>query len=115
VIRSVLYLEPKDGDHDAVVEFYRREGVLDRALIQPGCLGSELLVPTSGSGPILVTAVWLSEDAYRGWVTNPVRAAGVAPLASLLQSRLDESTRGETYEVVLTAGEAGLASTADPK
>ena len=106
MIRSVLYLEPKDGDYDAVVELYRREDLLARALGQPGCLGSELHVPTSGSGPILVTALWESEDAYQGWVANPVRAAGAAPLARLLQSDLDASTRGETYAVVLSAGEA---------
>lgn len=110
MIRSVLYLEPKDGARDAVVEFYRREDVLGRALSQPGCLGAELQVPTSGSGPILVTALWQSEDAYQGWVSNPVRAAGAAPLARFLESDLDESTRGETYAIVLTAGETGPAS-----
>ena len=73
MIRSVLYLEPKDGDYDAVVEFFRREDVLGRALSQRGCLGGELHVPTNGSGPILVTALWESEDAYQGWVTSPVR------------------------------------------
>lgn len=106
MIRSVLYLEPKDGDYDAVVEFYRREDVLGRALRQPGCLGSELQVPTSGSGPILVTALWSSAEAYQGWVSSPVRAAGAAALAELVQGRLDESTRGETYTVVITAGES---------
>lgn len=115
MIRSLLYLEPKDGDYDTVVDFYRREDVLGRALSQPGCLGSELHVPTSGSGPILVTALWQSEAAYEGWVTNPVRAAGAAPLARLLQSDLDESTRGETYVIVLTAGEADPASAATPE
>ena len=49
MIRSVLYLEPKDGDYDAVVDFYRREDVLGRALSQPGCLGSELQVPTGAA------------------------------------------------------------------
>src|SRR5688572_15804591 len=105
VIRSVLYLDPKDGDYDAVVELFRREDVLGRALTQPGCLGSELHVPTSGSGPILVTALWEDEDAYQGWVTSPVRAVSREPLARLLGSELEESTRGETYTVVLTAGE----------
>ena len=105
MIRSVLYLEPKDGDYDAVVEFFRREDVLGRALSQRGCLGSELHVPTNGSGPILVTALWESEDAYQGWVANPVRAVTSEPLSRLLRSDLDASTRGETYTVVLTAGE----------
>jgi len=105
VIRSVLYLEPKDGDYDAVVGFFRREDVLGRALSQRGCLGGELHVPTNGSGPILVTALWESEDAYQGWVTSPVRMDTAEPLSRLLRSDLDASTRGETYTVVLTAGE----------
>jgi heme-degrading monooxygenase HmoA len=111
VIRSVLYLEPKDGDYDALVEFFRREDVLGRALSQQGCIGGELQVPTTRSGPILVTALWESEDAYQGWVVSPVRAASTEPLARLLRSDLEESTRGETYTIVLTAGEAGPATT----
>jgi Antibiotic biosynthesis monooxygenase len=103
VIRSVLYLEPKDGNYDSVVDFYRREDVLGRALRQPGCLGSELQVPTGGSGPILVTALWTGPEAYDGWVSSPVRAAGSADLAELVQG-LDEATRGETYTVVISAG-----------
>lgn len=114
MIRSVLYLEPKDGDYDAVVEFFRREDVLGRALTQPGCLGGELHVPTGGSGPILVTALWEDEDAYQGWVTSPVRTANTEPLARLLRSDLEESTRGETYTVVLTAGEGHPTTTTPP-
>jgi heme-degrading monooxygenase HmoA len=104
VIRSVLYLEPKDGDYDAVVDLYRRDDVLGQALRQPGCLGSELQVPTEGSGPILVTALWESEQAYEGWVHSPVRAAGTPALAELLDGGLDTSVRGATYRVVVTAG-----------
>jgi quinol monooxygenase YgiN len=104
VIRSVLYLEPKDGDYEAVVDFYRREDVLGRAVRQPGCLGSELHVPTGGRGPILVTALWTDPEAYEGWVSSPVRAAGSAELAELVQG-LDEKTRGETYTVVISSGE----------
>ena len=104
MIRSVLYLEPKGGDYHTVVDFYRREDVLGRALRQPGCLGSELQVPTGGRGPILVTALWTGQEAYDGWVSSPVRAAGSAELAALVEG-LDESTRGETYTVVISAGE----------
>ena len=104
VIRSVLYLEPKDGDYDAVVDFYRREDVLARALRQPGCLGSELQVPVSGRGPILVTALWADPAAYDGWVSSPVRAAGSAGLAELVQG-LDEATRGEIYTIAISAGQ----------
>jgi heme-degrading monooxygenase HmoA len=109
VIRSVLYLEPLDGDYDAVVDFFRREDVLGRALSQPGCLGSEVQVPTSGRGPILVTALWTGQEAYDGWVSSPVRAASSSGLAELIQG-LDESTRGETYTVAISAGQPVTAT-----
>ena len=104
MIRSVLYLEPKDGDYETVVDFFRREDVLVNALRQPGCLGSELQVPTSGRGPILVTALWTGQEAYDGWVSSPVRAAGSSGLAELIKG-LDESTRGETYTIAISAGQ----------
>ena len=90
MIRSVLDLEPKDGDYDAVVEFFRREDVLGSALSQRGCLGGKLHVPTNGSGPILVTALWESADAYQGWVTTPF---AWSPCAGEPAPRLDFNPR----------------------
>ncbi len=114
MVRSVLYLEPKNGDYDAVVELYRRDDVLGRASRQAGFIGSELQLPTSGTGPILVTALWQDEAAYGGWVSNPVRAAGSAALAGLVEGGLTEETRGETYSVVLSVGEPVPTTTGGP-
>ena len=50
MIRTVLYLTPKGGDGGAVAEFYRRHGVLERAVQQEGCLGAELQLPASVLG-----------------------------------------------------------------
>jgi heme-degrading monooxygenase HmoA len=102
MIRSVLYLEPKDADGRAIADFYRRHGVLDRALQQDGCLGSELQLPVDGGGPVLVTALWRDADAYRGWLENPARAAYADELAQLVAD-FDEGIRGELYEIVVEA------------
>ena len=100
MIRSVLYLRPRDGRGAEIVDFYRRHRVLERALEQDGCLGAELQLPTSGSGEVLVTAVWRDDDAYRGWLENPVRVANADELSRLVE-RFDAGVSGQTYEIVL--------------
>ncbi len=104
MIRSVLYLTPRGGDGRAIAEFYRRHGVLDRALAQDGCLGAELQLPVSGEGAVLVTALWRDADAYQSWVDNPWRSASGDELAELVED-FDGKVRGTLYEVVVT-GEA---------
>ncbi len=105
MIRSVLYLRPRGGQADDVVEFYRRHGVLERAVQQDGCLGAELQLPSRGSGEVLVTALWRDADAYRGWLENPDRAQGAAELERLLEG-FDAGVSGETYQIVLEADPA---------
>jgi heme-degrading monooxygenase HmoA len=102
VIRSVLYLRPRAARQNEIVDFYRRHGVLERAVAQDGCLGAELQLPTSGSGEILVTALWRDADAYRGWLENPARAQNAAELERLLVG-FDADASGKTYEIVLDA------------
>ncbi len=102
MIRSVLYLRPRDARHSEVVDFYRRHAVLERAVAQDGCLGAELQLPMSGSGDVLVTALWRDGDAYSAWLGNPARAQNAAELERLLEG-FDAGVSGETYEVVLDA------------
>jgi heme-degrading monooxygenase HmoA len=103
VIRTLLYLRPRAGDGAEIVDFYRRHRVLERAVQQDGCLGAELQLPTTGSGDILVTALWRDADAYRGWLHNPVRAENADVLAGLVEN-FDAGIAGETYDVVLRVG-----------
>jgi heme-degrading monooxygenase HmoA len=102
MIRTVLYLQPRDGDGAAVEEFYRRRKVLERACEQDGCLGAELQLPTSGSGPLLVTALWRDADAYQGWIDNPWRATSGDELADLVEG-FDSGMKGEVYEIAVEA------------
>jgi Antibiotic biosynthesis monooxygenase len=102
VVRSVLYLQPKEGDHRAVVDFYRRHEILGRAVGESGCRTSELHVPSAGSGPLLVTALWDGPAAYHRWLENDFRRRRAGELAALL----DDTTgglAGQLYEVVLSA------------
>lgn len=101
MIRSVLYVEPRDGDHRAVVDFYRERGILARAAEVEGFISSEVHVPVD-EGPVLVTALWRDADAYRDWLEHPARAAAAEGLASLVKGDFDADVSGEVYEVVLT-------------
>lgn len=103
MIRSVLYLRPRGGDGEAIADFYRRHGVLDRAVQQDGCLGAELQLPAGGDGDVLVTALWRDADAYQGWLDNPFRSANADELAELVDD-FDEGVSGTLYEVAIEAG-----------
>jgi heme-degrading monooxygenase HmoA len=102
MIRTVLYLEPRGGDGEAIAEFYRRHRVLERACEQDGCLGAELQLPTSGKGPVLVTALWRDADAYQGWIDNPWRTASSEELAELVEG-FESGIKGELYEIAVEA------------
>ncbi len=104
MVRSVLYLPVREGMADAVIALYRRLSILETALRQDGCLASELQVPSTPGAPLLVTATWRDRAAYDGWIANPARSQGTDELAALLEGEFGETTRGETYELVLAVG-----------
>jgi hypothetical protein len=95
-VRSVLYLYPKNGDYDSILEFMRTERVLELSRENGGFLGGSYNVPTSGQGPMLVLAAWRAEADYRRWVASPVRAAMTPKLLVLVER---EPVPGETYAI----------------
>lgn len=103
MIRSVLYLKPRDGNGRAVAEMYERSGVLEDAAALDGCLGAELQLPIDASGPVLVTALWRNPAAYQQWVDSPVRAAHGEELAQLIESEPGPELQGRLYEIVVEA------------
>jgi quinol monooxygenase YgiN len=103
MVRSVLYLRPRRGDYEAVVDFYRRHDVLGRAASIDGCLATELHVPADQSGPLLVTALWESEAAYGRWLQDGFRRESGAQLAELLEDALEPGVGGALFDVVLAA------------
>lgn len=100
MIRSVLYLRPREGRSADIVDFYRRYAVLERASKQDGFLGSELQLPVRGEGDVLVTALWRDPEAYQGWLDNPDRALHADELAALVED-FHTGISGDIYEVVL--------------
>lgn len=103
MIRSVLYLQPRDGDARAVADMYEKNGVLEDAAALDGCLGAELQLPIGEPGPVLVTALWRDSDAYQAWVDSPVRAAHGAELAELIDAEFGPELHGTLYEIVVEA------------
>jgi quinol monooxygenase YgiN len=103
VVRSVLSLYPKDGDTEALVDFYATREILEEAMLQEGCLAAELCVPADGAGPLVVTALWRDVAAYDAWVANPYRAANAEDLAALVEGGFGAGARGSLYEIVLSA------------
>jgi quinol monooxygenase YgiN len=103
LVRSVLYVRPRSGKTDAVVEYYKEKRVLEAALEQQGCLGAEIQVPEDAEEPLLVTALWESGQAYQGWIDNPVRGTFAADLGELLDEDL-ASVKGGVYEVAHAVG-----------
>lgn len=95
-VRSVLYLHPKDGDYEAILDFMKNERVLELSRENGGFLGGSHNIPTSRKGPMLVLATWREEADYRRWLASPVRAGLTPKLMPLLER---EAAGGETYTV----------------
>jgi len=96
-VRSVLYLNPKNRDYEAILDFMATERVLELSRENGGYLGGSHNVPTSRQGPMLVLATWREEADYRRWLASPVRAGLTPKLLTLLA---DEPVAGQTYTVV---------------
>ncbi|HVV20103.1 MAG TPA: antibiotic biosynthesis monooxygenase family protein [Pseudonocardiaceae bacterium] len=105
MIRSVLALRAKNGMSQAVEDFYRDRGIIERALRFPGCHGVTLLRSTDG-GPDthIVVADWDDPAAYQRWVDDPWRAETGAALADLLDTGTGPAA-GRLYEPVAFAEE----------
>ena len=105
MIRSVLALRAKPGQSQAVEDFYRDRGIIEKAVRFPGCRGVMLLRSTDG-GPDthIVVADWDDAAAYAGWVADPWRAGVGADLANLIDA--DAGPTGRLYEFVSASSPA---------
>lgn len=101
MIRSILYLRAQAGDGRAVEQLYRRGRILEVAVAQEGCLAAELQLPVTGAGPVVVTALWDTPDAYQRWLDNPARTEYSDELNELLEPGDAQPIQGDLYEVVI--------------
>ena len=104
MIRSVLFLEPLEGDLHAIEQFFVNEGVLERASATPGFVAAELQIPEDRTAPAMVTALWASREAYRRWVEDPWRAANAERGRSVYRAIEQPGGGGSLYEVKITVG-----------
>jgi hypothetical protein len=95
-VHSALYLYPKNGDYESVVEFMRRERVTELSQENGGLLASSINVPMSREGPIVVLAKWNAASDYQRWLANPVRE-GLRPGLAALLERVPAA--GELYTI----------------
>ena len=99
-MRSVLLLQPRADDYAALLDFFREHDILGLAVREAGCLSSEVQVPLSGTGPLMVTALWESAEAYAGWRNHPVRAQFSGEMERLTQPEAEPVGSG-VYNVVI--------------
>jgi quinol monooxygenase YgiN len=98
--RSLLFMQPREGCREDLIEAFERLGVPQRALEERGCLSVELQVRPDAAAPVLVTALWASREDYDGWLTSPWRADASNELLALLT----EEPEGVVYDIRIAAG-----------
>ena len=108
--RSVLFLQPKPGMRDRLVEVFRRIDIPGNALQQAGCRSVEVHVSPDAAGPVLVTALWDSREAYDGWLANPWREYS----GSELEPFLEGESSGIVYDIVLAGGDVSAVAAGAP-
>jgi hypothetical protein len=101
-VRSLLVLEPRGGDYAQLLEFFRRNDVLGLAIREAGAWSAEVQVPMAGVGPVLVTALWDSEEAYAGWRNHPVRTTFSDDMARLTEPAAPQIDSG-VYRIAIAA------------
>jgi hypothetical protein len=102
-IRSLLVLEPRNGDYDALISVFREHDILGKAVQLAGAWSAEVHVPLSRSGPVVVTAVWDSPVAYAGWRSHPIRAELNPFMERVVRLEGEPQIPSGVYEVVVAA------------
>ena|SRR5439155_18030481 len=102
-IRSLLVLEPRNGDYDALIELFRGQDILGKAVRLAGAWSAEVQLPLARSGPVVVTALWDSADAYAGWRTHPIRAELNPLMDRVVDLEAAPVIPSGVYEVVIAA------------
>jgi len=103
VIRTFLDLSVRAGHAEQLAATFRRLGILDESVAQPGCISAELSVSADGQ-TITVTATWDSPEAYEAWTSRGDRGDLAEDLNVHLERPLDATTIGRVHRVLLQGG-----------
>jgi|694.fasta_scaffold16716_9 heme-degrading monooxygenase HmoA len=99
MFRSIIYLNPKGGDVQSLIDYFLGAKVLEHSAEVDGFISAELFRSTSG-GPMMVTATWVSEEAYQKWIDHPWRIESNAKINKVLEDQIKSETRGDMYKLV---------------
>jgi heme-degrading monooxygenase HmoA len=99
MFRTIIYLSPRNGDVQSVIDYFLGEDVLEHSAEVDGFISAELFQSTNG-GPMMVTATWTSEDAYQRWIDHPWRIDSNTRINQVLEDRIESETRGDMYKLI---------------
>ena len=103
-ISSFLVLQPRDDDYDALVAFFKANDVLGKAIRYAGAYACEVHIPVARTGPVVVTAIWDSTEAYASWRTHPIRDEMAPGMAQVIADTPDALTvTSGLYEILVAA------------
>lgn len=100
MIRTFLDLRVRPGQAEHLADAFRRLGILDESMAQPGCRSAELSVSADGL-TVTVTATWDSVDAYAAWTSRADRGDLAEHLNVHLEHPLGASTVGRVHQVLV--------------
>ena len=102
MIKTVLTMKPAPGRAADLVELFRREAIIDKALTVQGCHNVEVL---ASELEVLIAATWEDDDAYERWLQHPERNSTNVELNDLLIEPITATTAGGRYEVALAGSQ----------
>lgn len=102
--RTVLTLKPRPGLAGEIIDLFRREGIIDQALLVDGCHRVEIW---QGTEELLVVGTWAHAEAYRRWLSHPARDANNDELNALLLEPVEASSPGGLFELTLAGSSRG--------
>lgn len=114
MIRTYLILRPTPGSLEPLVEFYRREGVIEAA-VPYGLLFGALAHPRISSATIAVGSLWPDTSAYESWLVAPERDALIKGMSGYLDALeppigwAEETSSGDGIDFTPVYGERQLS------
>jgi heme-degrading monooxygenase HmoA len=112
-VRRILYLQPKPGQRQALIDAFRRLDVFGHAMKQAGCISVEMLAPADDNAPLAVIALWTGREGIEGWINNPWRAEASRELDQFVEEGPDSAV----YDIVMATapGIAGIEGEEAPR
>ncbi len=100
-VRSVLFLQPKPGHRQDLVDAFQRIDVFGHAMNQDGCVSIEMLAPSELEAALVVIALWTDRSGIEGWLNNPWRAES----NEILREFIEGTSQSAIYDIILSVPE----------